>query len=60
MKIQYLGFLPAIIFVGVIVRDMYKKFKKDSDFRELIIFLAKCWILAAIICLGLGWGLSEI
>lgn len=61
MKIQYLGFIPAILLTLHFIRRM----KRDNDFNHLVKFLlgvtveavGKCLIIIIVI-FGLLWALS--
>ena len=60
LRIEYLGFLPAIIVVGVFIYSFFDLVKKSPVFREDLKFWFFFTIVIIISSLGLAWGLSGI
>ena len=60
LRIEYLGFLPAIIVGGLIVCAFLDKIKQEPVFREDLKFWFFFTIVIIISSLGLAWGLSGI
>ena len=60
LRIEYLGFLPAIIVVGVFIYSFFDLVKKSPVFREELKFWFFFTVITFISGLGLVWGLSGI